>query len=221
MAQHTSSALFDNFRKSLQCQLLDIAYDVTHKNPPSQDRILSMGSHASRTLLELKRTGEMMALDASTHELTRVAPISYFHQVLERDGQWPMTEFEWGCLYTHDSLNMLTEHITGNRNSDDIARNFQAQAILWDMRVRFPSILSGAGDRALPSYDVRQIPSAAVVSTRSRIPQLVRAARPEETYFTYNPQRPPPTRDNQLRARSESEDACIVGLYRNPSIEPR
>jgi len=36
---------------------------------------------------------------------------------------------------------MLTEHIMSNRTSVDIARKFEAQAILWDMRVKFPTIL--------------------------------------------------------------------------------
>jgi hypothetical protein len=56
-----------------------------------------------------------MLLDASAHEITRVAPIAYFRQVVERDSRSPMTEVEWACLYTQDSLNMLTEHIMTSR----------------------------------------------------------------------------------------------------------
>jgi hypothetical protein len=88
------------------------------------------------------------------------------------------------------------------------------------MPVQFPNTFPGAGDCALPSYDALQIPSPAVVSSHSRITQLVRDPPPVDTSFTYHPERPFLPRTNNLQKRLESEGGRITELYRNPRIQP-
>jgi hypothetical protein len=224
MAQHISFELFDSLRKSLQRALRDIAYDLMHNSTTSQEEILCLVTEASRTLGHLKRIGQMMFrefLDGSAHEITRVAPIAYFTLLIERERQPPMTEFEWACLYTGDSLSMLAKHILADRTPFDNSCHFEAQAIFWDMRVRFPDTLSNAGYHASPSYDALQIPSSTVVSTPSLTPQLGHDPLPVDTYITYNPERPLLHRAEPFQDRSEPENGPITGLYLSPRIQPR
>jgi hypothetical protein len=136
----------------------------------------------------------MMVLDASAHEITRVAPLAYFRQVVARNGQSHMTEFDWACFYTKDTLNMLIQQVKNEETLIDIARSLEAQAILWEMCVPFPKSLSGARcyHDDWPIAEPRQIPSASVLAIPSRIPQSVRDIPPEDTYYTYNPQFPLP-----------------------------
>ena len=60
-----------------------------------------------------------MAIDCSTSELVAVVTIGFFTVLIERPGLTPMAEFDWACIYTSDTLNMLTSEsffcATGHR----------------------------------------------------------------------------------------------------------
>ncbi|KGO68861.1 hypothetical protein PITC_078020 [Penicillium italicum] len=175
----------------------------------------------------------MMAIDCSTNELVYVVPIGFFTVLIDRPGQNPMTEFDWACVYTTDTLNMLTDDFMRHREPADVARNLETQSFLWDLAMPFPVTISQAEDSAPGPYvNALQIPPAASMARmNSRIPVRPRPPPPVDTYLAYNRPVPGPY-PPALPPRPVSESEVVsgpvsptganpMGLYRNPSMNPR
>ncbi|KAJ5958491.1 uncharacterized protein N7479_005641 [Penicillium vulpinum] len=185
-----------------------------------------------RSLEQIKRAGQMMAIDCPTNELVRVVPIGFFTSMINRPGQEPMTEFDWACIFTTDILNTLSGDFLRHGNPDDIVASLKHQALLWDLAVPFPPVIYHADDGSPPPYvNSLQISSpASFARMNSRIPVMPRPRPPVDTYQAYNRPVPGPYTP-ALPARPWLDflpeydpsdiDPNISGIYRRPSLDPR
>ncbi|KAJ5867529.1 hypothetical protein N7534_002082 [Penicillium rubens] len=187
MLDNTSSRLFQTARTGFQalCQHL---IDDLNNGLSSQDGLRDRLDQLHLSLEQLKRAGQMMAIDCPTNELVRVVPNGFFTVVIDRPGQDPMSEFDWACIYTADTLNMLIAEFLRYRNPTAIAHHLEAQSFLWDLVVPFPVTISCAEDSAPEPYvNALQIPPAASMARmNSRIPVRPRPPPPVDTYLAYN-----------------------------------
>ncbi|CDM29306.1 hypothetical protein PROQFM164_S01g003118 [Penicillium roqueforti FM164] len=234
MLDTTSARLFHTTRIGFQTRCQQLIDDFLHDGLSLQDEFHDRVDQLHLSLEQLKRAGQMMAIDCSTNELVAVVPIGFFTVLIERPGQDPMAEFDWACIYTTDTLNMLTsESFLRHRAPADIARILETQSFLWDLVVPFPVTLSCAEDSAPDPYvNALQIPPAASLARmNSQIPVRPRPTPPVDTYMAYNrpvpgpyPPALPPRSVFESEPESDGESptgANAVGLYGNPSMHPR
>ncbi|OQE92546.1 hypothetical protein PENNAL_c0007G05929 [Penicillium nalgiovense] len=184
MLDNTSSRLFQTARTGFQALCQRLIDDLLDNGLSTQDELRNRVGQLHLSLDQLKRAGQMMAIDCPTNELVRVVPNGFFTVLIDRPGQGPMPEFDWACIYTADTLNML---ISEYRNPTDIARHLEVQSFLWDLVVPFPVMISHAEDSAPEPYvNALQIPPAASMARmNSRIPVRPRPP-PVDTYLAYN-----------------------------------
>ncbi|KAJ5836662.1 hypothetical protein N7447_002688 [Penicillium robsamsonii] len=229
MLDSTSSRLFQTTRDGFQSCCQQLIDDILHNGLSPEDELAGRVGQLHRSLEQLKRAGQMMAIDCPTNELVRVVPTGFFTILIDRPGQIPMSEFDWACLYTTDTLNMLTDDFLRHRSPTDVARNIETQSFLWDLAVPFPITISRAEDTApAPYVNDLQIPRADCFSLmNTRIPVRPRPP-PVDTYVAYNrpvpgpytpalPLRPAPG----FEPKSEPESPLAAetgGLYMRPSI---
>ncbi|KAJ6132286.1 hypothetical protein N7471_007501 [Penicillium samsonianum] len=229
MLDNTSARLFQTARTGFQTRCQQLIDDILHNDLSLEDELGDRVSQLHLSLEQLKRAGQMMAIDCSTNELVRVVPIGFFTVLIDRPGQIPMSEFDWACIYTSDTLNMLTADFMRHRASADVARNLETQSFLWDLAVPFPVTISQAEDFAPEPYvNALQIPPAASMARmNSRIPVRPRPPPPVDTYVAYNRPVPgpyPPALPPRPVPESEPVSpagAHALGLHRNPSMRPR
>ncbi|KAJ5360473.1 hypothetical protein N7517_009664 [Penicillium concentricum] len=229
----TSSRLFQITRDVFQSRCQQLIDDILYNGLSLEDELAGRVGQLHRSLEQLERAGHMMAIDCQTNELVRVVPIGFFTVLIDRPGQSPMSEFDWACIYTADTLNMLTGDFMRYRSPDDVARNIETQLFLWDLAVPFPVTISQAEDTAPALYvNALQIPLAdRFARMNSRIPARPRPPPPVDTYLAYNrpipgpytpalPPRPVPEFDPESEPESPPASK-IGGLYMRPSIQPR
>ncbi|KAJ5199000.1 hypothetical protein N7491_000436 [Penicillium cf. griseofulvum] len=233
MLDTTSSRLFQTTRNEFQAKCQQLIDDILHNGLSFEDELNDRVGQLHRSLGQLTRAGQMMAIDCPTNELVRVVPAGFFTVLIDRPGQNSMSEFDWACIYTADTLNMLTGDSMRHRTPAEVACNLETQSFLWDLVVPFPSTISQAEHPAPPPYvNALRIPRpASFARTHSRIPVGPRPPPPVDTYLAYNrpvpcPYTPalPPRPVDEFEPDSEPEsppDASIMGLYRNPSIQFR
>ncbi|KAJ5165196.1 uncharacterized protein N7500_007026 [Penicillium coprophilum] len=224
MLDNTSSRLFQTTRNGFQSRCQQLVDDILHNGLSLEEELSDRVGQLHRSLEQLKRAGQMMAIDCPTNELVRVVPAGFFTVLIDRPGQPPMSEFDWACIYTADTLNMLTGDLLRHMSPVGVARNIEAQSFLWDL---------AAEDTApAPYVNALQIPRAdRFARMNSRIPVRPRSPPPVDTYLAYNRPVPGPyTPALPLRPIPECEPepepespppADIMGLYMNPSIQPR
>ncbi|CAI7677359.1 unnamed protein product [Penicillium discolor] len=223
MLDNTSARLFEITCTMFQTGCQRLIVDILHNGLSLEDELNG----------RLKRAGRMMAIDCSTNELVRVVPIGFFTILIDRPGQDPMSEFDWACIYTSDTLNMLTGDFMRHRDPADVARNLETQSFLWDLGMPFPVTISHAEDSAPEPYvNALQIPPAASMARmNSRIPVRPRPPSPVDTYLAYNrpvpgpyppalPPRPVPESEPVSESASPT-GVSTIGLHRNPSVQPR
>ncbi|CAG8899742.1 unnamed protein product [Penicillium egyptiacum] len=233
MLDNTSARLFQTTRTGFQARCQRLIDDLLNNGLSIQDELHDRVGRLHLSLEQLKRAGQMMAIDRPTNEVVRSVPIGFFTVLIDRPGQDPMSEFDWACIYTADALNMLTGEFLRHRDPADIARHLEAQSFLWDLVVPFPATISYAEDSAPEAYiNALQIPPAArMARTNSRIPVRRRPPPPVDTYVAYNrpvpgpypPALPPrPVPESEPDSEPESRTgANTTGLYRYPSMCPR
>jgi hypothetical protein len=233
MLDTTSSRLFQTTRNGFQAKCQQLIDDILHNGLSLEDELDGRVGQLHRSLKQLKRAGQMMAIDSPTNELVHVVPAGFFTVLIERPGQNPMSEFDWASIYTADTLNMLTSDFMRHRAPAEIARNIETQSFLWDLVVPFPPTISQAEDSASRPYvNALRIPRpASFARMHSRIPVRPRPPPPVDTYLAYNRPVPgpytsalPPRRVDEFVPDSEPEsppDPSTMGLYRRPSIQPR
>ncbi|CAG7966011.1 unnamed protein product [Penicillium nalgiovense] len=188
MLDNTSSRLFQTARTGFQALCQRLIDDLLDNGLSTQDELRNRVGQLHLSLDQLKRAGQMMAIDCPTNELVRVVPNGFFTVLIDRPGQDPMPEFDWACIYTADTLNMLISEVFRYRNPTDIAHHLEAQSFLWDLVVPFPVTISHAEDSAPEPYvNALQIPPAASMARmNSRIPVRPRPPPPVDTYLAYN-----------------------------------
>lgn len=233
MLDNTSARLFQTTRAVFQTRCKRLIDEILHNGLSLEDELNDRVGRLHRSLEQLKRAGQMMAIDCSTNELVRVVPIGFFTVLIDRPGQNPMTEFDWACIYTTDTLNMLTDDFMRYREPTDVARNLETQSFLWDLVAPFPVTISQAQDSAPEPYiNALQIPrQASLARMNSRIPVRPRPPPSVDTYVAYNrpvpgpypPALPPrPMPDPEVVPEPVSPiGAKPMGLYRKPSMNPR
>ncbi|KAJ5197110.1 hypothetical protein N7449_007589 [Penicillium cf. viridicatum] len=233
MLDNTSARLFDITRTVFQAGCQRLIDDILHNGLSLEGELNDRVCQLHLSLEQLKRAGRMMAIDCSTNELVHVVPIGFFTVLIDRPGQDPMSEFDWACIYTSDTLSMLTGDFMRHREPTDVARNLETQSFLWDLGMPFPVTISHAEDSAPEPYvNALQIPPAASMARmNSRIPVRPRPPPPVDTYLAYNrpvpgpyppalPPRPVPESEPVSKPASPT-GANHMGLYRNPSMHPR
>ncbi|KAJ9487948.1 hypothetical protein VN97_g5370 [Penicillium thymicola] len=233
LLDNTSARLFETTRTVFQIDCQHLIEDILHNRLSLDDELNGRVGQLHLSLEQLKRAGRMMAIDSPTNELVRVVPIGFFSVLIDRPGQEPMSEFDWACIYTSDTLNMLTGDFMRYRDPADVARNLETQSFLWDLCMPFPVTISHAEDSAPEPYvNALQIPGAASMARmNSRIPVRPRPPPPVDTYVAYNRPVPgpyPPALPPRPVSVSEpvSEPASptganTIGLHRSPSMHPR
>ncbi|CAI7650396.1 unnamed protein product [Penicillium crustosum] len=233
MLDNTSARLFQTTRTVFQTGCQRLIDDILHNGLSLEHELNGRVGQLHLSLEQLKRAGRMMVIDCSTNELVRVVPIGFFTVLIDRPGLDPMSEFDWACIYTSDTLNMLTGDFMRHREPTDVARNLETQSLLWDLSMPFPVTIPHAEDSAPEPYvNALQIPPAASMARmNSRIPVRPRPAPPVDTYSTYNRPVPgpyPPALPPQPVPESEhvpepAASTCVstIGLHRNPSMNPR
>ncbi|KAJ5512503.1 hypothetical protein N7463_002055 [Penicillium fimorum] len=219
----TSSRLFQATRDGFQSRCQQLIDDILYSGLSLEDELAG----------RLKRAGQMMAIDCPTNELVHVAPTGFFTVLIDHPEHTPMSEFDWACLYTADTLNMLTGDLLRHRPPAEVVRDIETQSFLWDLAVPFPATISQAEDTAPAQYvNALRIPRADRFSLiNSRIPVRPGSPPPVDTYVAYNrpvpgpytpalPLRPVP----EFEFESEPESPAAVGtggLYMRPNIQPR
>ncbi|KAJ5470331.1 hypothetical protein N7530_007688 [Penicillium desertorum] len=247
MLDNTSSRLFQTARTGFQALCQHLIDDLLNNGLSTQDELRDRVDQLHLSLEQLKRAGHMMAIDCPINELVRVVPNGFFTVLIDRSGQDPMSEFDWACIYTADTLNMLIAEFLRYRNPTDIACHLEAQSFLWDLLVPFPVTISRAEDSAPEPYvNALQIPPAASMARmNSRISVRPRPPPPVDTYLAYNrpvpgpyppglPPRPVPEFEPVPPVSSGSSDSPVspvssvsstgpntTGLYRSPRMCPR
>ncbi|CAI7670725.1 unnamed protein product [Penicillium viridicatum] len=226
MLDNTSARLFEITRTVFQTGCQRLIDDILHNGLSLEDELNGRVGQLHLSLEQLKRAGRMMAIDCSTNELVRVVPIGFFTVLIDRPGQDPMSEFDWACIYTSDTLNMLTGDFMQHREPAEVARNLETQSFLWDLGMPFPVTISHAEDSAPEPYvNALQIPPAASMALRPH------PHPPVDTYVAYNrpvpgpyppalPPRPVPESEPESEPASP-KGANTMGLYRTPSMHPR
>ncbi|KAJ5794916.1 hypothetical protein N7457_001515 [Penicillium paradoxum] len=144
MQDNSSVRLFEAERRAFKHYCHELKDDLLENNLASQHELNQRLYHIQLSLEKLRRAGQMMAIDCPASELSQSVPINFFTALVERTNQVPMTEFDWACFYTQDTLNMLTSDFMENSDRNVIARHIESQAVLWDLNLPFPPTLSGA-----------------------------------------------------------------------------
>ncbi|KAJ5518210.1 hypothetical protein N7453_000632 [Penicillium expansum] len=233
MLDNTSARLFQTTRAVFQTRCKRLIDEILHNGLSLEDELNDRVGRLHRSLEQLKRAGQMMAIDCSTNELVRVVPIGFFTVLIDRPGQNPMTEFDWACIYTTDTLNMLTDDFMRYRDAADVARNLETQSFLWELVTPFPVTISQAEDSAPEPYvNALQIPRpGSLARMNSRIPVRPHPPPLVDTYVAYNrpvtgpypPALPPrPVPESEVVSEPVSPiGAQHIGLYRNPIMNLR
>ncbi|KAJ5926802.1 hypothetical protein N7516_008575 [Penicillium verrucosum] len=188
LLDNTSAQLFETTRTLFQVDCQQFIEDILHNRFSLDDELKDRVGELHLSLEQLKRAGWMMAIDSPTNELVRVVPIGFFSVLIDRPGQEPMSEFDWACIYTSDTLNMLTADFMRHRDPAELARNVETQSFLWDLGMPFPVTISHAEDTAPEPYvNAFRIPAAASMARmNSRIPVRPRPPPPVDTDVAYN-----------------------------------
>ncbi|OQE40350.1 hypothetical protein PENCOP_c006G02854 [Penicillium coprophilum] len=233
MLDNTSSRLFQTTRNGFQSRCQQLIDDILDNDLSLEEEFSNRVGQLHRSLEQLQRAGRMMAIDCPTNELVRVVPAGFFTVLIDRPGQLPMSEFDWACIYTADTLNMLTGDFLRHMSPAGVARNIETQSFLWDLAVPFPTTISEAGDTTpAPYMNALQIPRASrFARMNSRIPVRPQPPPPVNIYPAdtrpvpgpYTPALPPrPIPECEPESEPESSPpADTMGLYMKPSIQPR
>ncbi|KAJ5463038.1 hypothetical protein N7475_007982 [Penicillium sp. IBT 31633x] len=176
LVDNTSSRAFATEHLAFLHCCQDFIGDLKNNGLSLHDEISKRLDQLDIAFGRLRRAGQKMVIDCPESPLACLVP-EESDEIDNRAVQAPVTEFDWACTCTQDTLDLLTDDFMHHSNPALLAHSLEIQAALLDFGGRFPESLFLA-ESALPPILVNaRIPFATRMA--SRIPRAVRS-RPVE-----------------------------------------
>lgn len=176
MVGKTSSQVFATQHLAFQRCCQDLISDLLHKRLSLQDEIIKRLDRLESAFNRLRQAGQMVAINRPGNSPVHRVP-GGSSKPANRLVEPPMSEFDWACVYTQDTFDLLTDDFMDHSNPSLVAHSLELQSALWDFDGHFPETFFQAESDPSSPGSARQGTTASRMA--SRIPRPIRS-RPGE-----------------------------------------